>query len=118
MAPLFLLPETVVQSNSASPPTEIDGGWRSAQLTLGITAIVEQESIELVLEGSTDGTTWMSPPLAAFPQKFYIGTTVLLFELPAEPQVRFLRVRWTVNRWGRGSLEPRFRLYVALEPVA
>jgi hypothetical protein len=118
MAPLFLLPETVVRSNGASPATPIEEGWRTAQLTLGITAIVEQESLDLVLEGSPDGATWLTPPLAAFPQKFYVGTTALLFELPADPLVRFLRVRWTVNRWGRGSLEPRFGLYVALEPVA
>jgi hypothetical protein len=118
MAPLFLLPETEVRSNGASPPVEIEVGWRSAQLTLGITAIVEQESIDLVLEGSADGATWLTPPLAAFPQKFYVGTTALLFDLPADSPVRFLRVRWTLNRWGRGSLEPRFGLYVALEPLA
>jgi hypothetical protein len=118
MAPLFLLPETVVRANGASAASEIESGWRSAQLTLGITEIVEQESLDLVLEGSTDGTTWLQPPLAAFPQKFYAGTTALLFELPADPPVRFLRVRWTVNRWGRGSLEPRFGIYVVLEPVA
>lgn len=118
MAPQFLLPETVVHSNGVSPATEIEGSWRTAQLTLGITEIVEQESLELVLDGSADGTAWMSTPLAAFPQKFYVGTTVLLFELPPDTPVNFLRVRWAVNRWGRGSLEPRFRLYVALEPMA
>lgn len=118
MAPLFLLPETVVRSNGAAPAIEIEGAWRTAQLTLGITSIVEQESLDLVLEGSTDGVTWMAAPLAAFPQKFYVGTTALLFELPADPRVQFLRVRWTVNRWGRGSLEPHFGLYVVLEPIA
>lgn len=118
MAPLFLLPETVVRSNGVSPATEIEGNWRSAQLTLGITSIVEQESLQLTLEGSADGATWLANPVAAFPQKFYVGTSALLFELPLDPAVRFLRVRWTVNRWGRGSLEPCFGLYVVLEPIA
>ncbi len=118
MVPLFLLPETVVRSNGTSLGIEIERDWRSAQLTLGITAIVEQESLDLVLEGSTDGETWLATALAWFPQKFYVGTTALVFELPSEPEVRFLRVRWTVNRWGRGSLEPHFGLYVVLEPIA
>lgn len=118
MAPLFLLPETVIRANGVSAATEIDCQWRTVQLTLGITSIVEQESLQLTLEGSADGVTWLAQPVAAFPQKFYVGTSALLVELAADPPVRFLRVRWTVNRWGRGSLEPCFGLYVVLEPFA
>ena len=118
MAPVFLLPATAVHANGASPAMGRPLGWQTAQMTLGITAVVEQESLELLLEGSPDGTTWPSPPLASFPQKFYVGTSALIVTLPPETTARFLRVRWVVNRWGRGSLEPRFGLYVVLEPIS
>jgi hypothetical protein len=118
MAPVFLLPPTVVHANGTSPAVDLPPDWHTVQLTLGITTVVEQESLELLLEGSPDGTTWLSPPLASFPQKFYVGTSALVLILPPEDAVRFLRVRWVVNRWGRGSLEPRFGLYVVLDPGA
>jgi hypothetical protein len=118
MVPVFLLPETVVHANGASPILERPPHWMTVQLTLGITSIVEQESLELLLEGSPDGAAWPGAPLAALPQKFYVGTSALVLTLPPEAEVRFLRARWIVNRWGRGSLEPRFGLYVVLEPLA
>ncbi len=117
MAPQFLLPETVVDANGISVPTEIPPGLRSVQVTLGITSTVEQQSIDVSIEASTDSTTWLAKAVAAFPQRFYVGTSALVFDLPSDPQFRFLRLRWHVNRWGRGSLQPHFGVYVVFEPL-
>jgi len=117
MAPQFLLPETVVVANGGSPATAIPQGLRAVQVTLGITTSVEQQSIDVSIEASTDGATWLAKAVAAFPQRFYVGTSALVIDLPFEPKIHFLRLRWHVNRWGRGSLQPHFGLYAVLEPL-
>jgi hypothetical protein len=40
-------------------------------LTLAITNIIEQESLDVGIYGSADGATWDAKPIVAFPQKFY-----------------------------------------------
>src|ERR1035437_10080456 len=103
MLPQFLLPETTVREAGQSP--DIDLGETQAGtliLTLGITRIIEQESIDLSIWGSTDGADWGIKPLMAFPQKFYCGTYQLLLDLEGRP-VKFLRAKWQVNRWGKGD---------------
>jgi len=80
-------------------------------LTLGITRIIEQESIDVSIWGSVDGTDWGTKPLLAFPQKFYCGTYQLLLDLADRP-VRFLRAKWQVNRWGKGDPRPLFTVYL------
>ena len=52
-------------------------------LTLGITRIIEQESLDLTIWGSANGDTWTQ--IAAFPQKFYCGTYSLLVDLTTAP---------------------------------
>jgi hypothetical protein len=81
-------------------------------LTLGITRIIEQESIDLSIWGSADGTDWGTKPLATFPQKFYCGTYQIIADLSGHPDVAFLRVKWAVNRWGKGDPKPLFTIYL------
>ena len=112
MLPQFLLPETTVREAGQSP--EIDLGEPQAGtliLTLGITRIIEQESIDLSIWGSADGVDFGSKPLAAFPQKFYCGTYQLALDLTGTP-VKFLRAKWHVNRWGKGDPKPLFGVYL------
>ena len=118
MAPQFLLPETVIVGPGSSAASEIRVGLRAVQVTLGITASVEQQSIDVSVEASCDGTTWLAKAVASFPQRFYVGTAALVFELPTDSAIQFLRLSWHVNRWGRGSLQPRFSVYAVLEPLA
>jgi hypothetical protein len=82
------------------------------QLTLGISEVVEQESIDVAIWGSQDGTDWGKKPIAAFPQKFYQGLATVVADLS---QVKQVQVRWTVNRWGRGDSKPMFKFFVAWE---
>ena len=86
-------------------------------LTLTIHKVVEQESLDVSIWGSADGTVWEQKPLVAFPQKFYAGQHPLLLDLAATPQIKFLRAHWEVNRWGRGSETPMFQFDVLAREV-
>lgn len=116
MGPRFLVPEMTVTANGQAEA--VPAGTGLTQITLGIVAIVEQEALDLTIEGSEDGVTFLPKPLLVFPQKFYQGTTALLLDFAQQPQIRFVRAKWHVNRWGRGSLVPHFRFYVVLETIA
>jgi hypothetical protein len=109
----FLLPETTVREAGAG--SEIDLGGQvggTLLLTLGITRIIEQQSIDISIWGSADGTDWGAKPVASFPQKFYCGTYQIVLDLKDRPQVRYLRAKWQVNRWGKGDSKPLFTLYL------
>ncbi|MFZ3211115.1 MAG: hypothetical protein WA188_06330, partial [Terriglobales bacterium] len=69
-------------------------------LTLTIADIIEQQSLDVAVWGSPDGTNWGEKPLLSFPQKFYRGKHPLLLDLSKHPETKFLRARWGVGRWG------------------
>ena len=114
MLPQFLLPETTVREAGTGP--DVDLGEQQGEtliLTLGITRIIEQESIDLSIWGSADGADWGAKPLASFPAE------VLLRHVPDSarpvatvPDVRYLRAKWQVNRWGKGDPKPLFTIYL------
>ena len=114
MRPTFLLPETSVQKSGSGGPVEIEPGG-TALLSLGITEIVEQQSLDVEVLGSVDGEEWLKEPLRSFPQKFYTGVWQVLCDLDSSPDVRFLKVGYKVARWGVGSTTPMFRFYVFAE---
>jgi hypothetical protein len=119
MLPQFLLPETTIREAGAGPNLPLgdhEGG--SLILTLGITRIIEQESLDLSIWGSADGTDWGSRPLVAFPQKFYCGTYQILLDLSGHADVKYLRVKWQVNRWGKGNPKPLFGIYLFVQEMA
>jgi len=108
---VFLAPETTVHEQGKGAAVEWQG--RGALVTLGILAVEEQESLQVALWQSQDGTEWGTKPFAQFAQKFYPGT----HQLAVEPEGRYLQARWHVNRWGRGDLKPSFRFYVFIAPL-
>ena len=118
MLPNFLLEEQVVRTNGSGPRLDL-GESHSGLLnvTLGITGVSEQESLDLAICGSADGETWGEKPLMSFPQKFYCGVYSLLLDLSETPEIRYLRADWKASRWGRGDLMPLFSFYVFAEPV-
>lgn len=119
MIDTFVLPEgTVVTANGDSTPVELStANSRVFLLTLSITAAIEQESIELIVFTSADGTTWDTKPVTTLPQKFYVGEYPLLVDLSASPDAKFLRVHWDVNRWGRGVNTPKFEAGIRVREV-
>jgi hypothetical protein len=86
-------------------------------LTLNISNIVEQESLDVSIYGSADGATWGGKPVAAFPQKFYRAEHPLLMDLTSQTDVKFVRAHWEVARWGRGSQTPMFEFGVSIKEV-
>ena len=118
MLPSFLLPETTVRE--AGNGSELDLGdsrGRLVLLTLGITRIIEQESLDVSIWGSVDGQEWGPKPLVAFPQKFYTEESPLLLDLTGHPDVKFVRAHWEVARWGRGTETPMFEFGVTMKEV-
>ena len=118
MLPEFLLPETTVREAGAGPAMSLDtnpGGVLI--LTLGITRIIEQESLDLSIWGSADGVDWGTRPVVAFPQKFYCGTYQLMLDLSDRLDVKYLRAKWQVNRWGKGDPTPLFDLYLFVKEL-
>ncbi len=86
-------------------------------VTLEITKIIEQESLDISIYGSPDGVAWGAKPIAVFPQKFYCGETPLLLDMSAHGDVKFIRLHWEVARWGRGSETPMFEFDVKMKEV-
>lgn len=119
MIEAFLVPEkTVATAKGDGPTLDLSAATiRVFLLNLAITDIIEQEAIDVSIQGSADGSAFDSKPLAAFPQKFYRGETQLLVDLSTKPEVKALRAHWEVNRWGRGTETPRFEFCVTLREV-
>lgn len=116
MLPQFLLPETTVREAGTGPEIHLgDQQGEMLILTLGITRIIEQESIDISVWGSADGADWGAKPVIAFPQKFYCGTYQILLDLSERPEVKYLRIKWQVNRWGKGDPKPLFSIYLFLQ---
>lgn len=75
MVETFLVPpKTVVTSKGDGAGVDVSpASNRVFLLTLEITDIVEQESLDVTVYGSADGANWSAKPLVSFPQKFYRG---------------------------------------------
>jgi len=115
----FLVPEkTVVTAKGDSATVDVSGAsGRVFLLTLEITNIIEQESLDVAIYGSADGATWGAKSAAVYPQKFYRGEFPLLLDLTAHPDVKFVRAHWEVARWGRGGETPMFEFGLTLKEI-
>ena len=119
MIETVLVPEkTVVNAKGDGASVDVSGAAnRVFLLTLTISNIIEQESLDVGIHGSADGAAWDAKALVAFPQKFYRGESPLLLDLTAHPEVKFVRAHWEVARWGRGTETPMFEFGVTLREV-
>jgi len=116
--PAFLVADQTVTKNGEGEAVALAEGDRLIELTLGILEVIEQQSLDVLIYGSADGAAWTPKPIAAFPQKFYAGTTKILLDLEKFPGTRSLRAQWKVSRWGNwGADPPRFRFFVFAEPA-
>ena len=119
MTELVLVPaNTVASAKGDGPAVDVSNAANRVFLVaLAITKIIEQESLDVSVYGSSDAATWEAKSIAAFPQKFYCGDSPLLLDLTAHPNVRFVRAHWEVARWGRGTETPMFEFGVTMKEV-
>jgi len=108
---------TLVEASGDGEAFDVSSGPRLFLLEMEITETIEQESLELSLWGSADGQDWGAMPLLKFPQRFYRDSTRMALDLTRNPEVKFIRARWELTRWGRGVPRPRFRFGVTARPV-
>ncbi len=119
MLDTLLIPEQTIEANGEGPEIELgDAAGKKMLLTLTITRIIEQESLDVSIWGSADKNDRGQKPLVVFPQKFYTGEHSILLDLGEHPQIRYLRGKWTANRWGRGEPKPRFTFSVHIRQAA
>jgi hypothetical protein len=115
---ILVAEKTVVSAKGDGPTVDLNGAsGRVFLLTLEITKIIEQESLDVSVLGSTDGAVWGAKAVAAFPQKFYCGQSPQLLDLTAHPDVRFVRAHWDVARWGRGTETTMFEFGLGLKEI-
>ena len=85
-----------------------ESATRTFLCQLTVTDQIEQESLDVSIWGSADGETWTKRPLLMLPQQFYRGTTKMILDLSLRPEIKFIRARWDLNRWGRVAPTPMF----------
>ena len=112
-------PETLVETNGASPAYDLGVlQGKPVIIVLGITEIIEQESLHVSIWGSPDGKDWGQQALFWFPQKFYREVAPAALDLQQLPSVKFLQARWEVNRWGRCDPRPLFKFGIEIQELA
>ena len=110
MLPALIVPETVARQDGAGAAVALESSSRSVLLTLGITRVLEYESLELSIAGSADGAVWRK--LAEFPPESYCGQYRKCLDLSPTPDVRYLRAEWKVERWNSTKVPPLFEFSV------
>ena len=110
--------DTRLESNGDGAPLNIsETVSRTFFCTLTVTEQIEQESLDVSLWGSPDGQDFGKRPLLKLPQQFYRGTTKMVLDISFRPEVKFLRARWELNRWGRVAPTPMFVASLQLEEI-
>src|SRR5713226_8857007 len=98
----LIAPDTRMEASADGASFNIsESATRTFLCRLTVTDQIEQESLDVSIWGSADGQTWPKKPLLKLPQQFYRGTTKLVLDLSLRPEVKFIRARWDLNRWGR-----------------
>ena len=111
-------PQTLVSVKGDGAALDVSGAaGRVFLVTLTVTKIIEQESLDVSIYGSADGAAWGAKSIAAFRQEFYCGEWPLLLDLTEHPDVKFVRAHWEVARWGRGTETPMFEFCVTIKEV-
>ena len=111
---LALIPAgTKLESNGNGESFDISSSEsRTFLCCLTVSEQLEQESLDVSIWGSADGQNWGTKPILSFPQKFYCGTYQILLDLTDHPDLKYVRAKWQLNRWGKGDPKPLFTVYL------
>lgn len=105
----LVAPDTRVTANGDGEARDISGSQtRTFLCSMTIADQIEQESVDLSVWGSADGQDWGKQPLLKMPQRFYRGETRQVLDLSFRPEIKFLRAKWELARWGRVAPHPMF----------
>jgi hypothetical protein len=113
MALEFVLipPGTRLTSNGEGQPFDISSSQtRTFICAMEIADQMEQESVDISVWGSADGQDFGKMPLLKMPQRFYRGETRQVLDLSLKPEIRFIRAKYDLARWGRVAPHPMFVL--------
>jgi hypothetical protein len=114
----FLLPETTLREPGVGPEVSLgEGRNRRLSVILYVTHTAEQQSLDVCIWGSPDGTQWGPRPLVKLPRQFYCGTCRMVLDLSDRTDVRRLRADWQVTSWGRGDLKPLFTVELMVQEM-
>src|SRR5207247_11108082 len=95
---------TRMEANGDGAPFDISSSaTRTFLCRLTIADQIEQESLDVSIWGSPDGQNWGAKPLLKLPQQFYRGDTKMVLDLSLRSEIRFIRARWELNRWGESA---------------
>lgn len=115
----LILPDTRLTANGEGQPYEIAASeTRTFLCSMFIEDQIEQESVDISVWGSADGQDWGKLPLLKMPQRFYRGETRQILDLTLKPEIRFLRAKWELVRWGRVAPHAMFVLGFHLTEVS
>ena len=104
-------PGTRLTANGEGQSFEISPSQtRTFLCSMEITDQMEQESVDISVWGSADGQDWGKMPLLKMPQRFYRGETRQVLDLSLKPEIRFIRAKYDLTRWGRVAPHPMFVL--------
>ena len=110
--------DTKVEENGDGEKVDVRASsTRTFFCVMVVTDQIEQESIDVSIWGSADGENWGAHPILKLPQRFYRGETRAVLELVLVPEVKFVRARWELNRWGRVAPLPMFGVGLHLQEV-
>ena len=117
---LALIPaDTKLESNGDGAAFDIsESTTRTFFCVLTISDHIEQESLDISIWGSADGQAFAKKPLLKLPQQFYRGTCKMVLDVSLRPEVKFLRAKWELNRWGRVVPLPMFVAGLKLEEIS
>jgi hypothetical protein len=111
---VMLLPEIVAREDGSGGEIILGPSQgKPLVLTLGVTRIAEQQSLDISIWGSSDHTHWRQ--LTTFPQKFYCGTYLSLLDLSQHRDVRHVRAQWRMSRWSDGEACAQSGFYLFAE---
>jgi hypothetical protein len=102
---------TRLTANGEGQPFEISSNsTRTFLCSMEITEQMEQESVDISVWGSANGEDFGKMPLLKMPQRFYRGETRQVLDLSLKPEIRFIRAKYDLTRWGRVAPHPMFVL--------
>jgi hypothetical protein len=114
--PKCLLPDCVRLADGVGPAIDLDDySGKLLVVTLGVNAVVERTGLSVSVWGSPDQIEWEAKPLVTLRQRQYCGVYSALLNLAQRPDIRFLRVQWSMSRWGKGERIAQFGFQVFVE---